>query len=279
MWFIGKLSRDKRGAGSIIGAVFLILILLSGFAFYMLSVNVTDEYKETLRTMDQLDLKRKQEEIEFISVSTTDKDKLNITVKNTGPYQTHLIWLGVFDETTSPPTQKYYPSSRYINPAETETNIGPDEMGEDVILEGNEYAIQLVTELGNTFIYSYPPAEEEGAGIGEITITGPDEISWKTYTEYTIGVTAANGDPVTDPLLLTIYINGSNIDIELSSIPSIWTIDMGTGGNPWLGVVELDDNGEFTFEFRSKVGAGETFTLFIQVGDLVRKKEIVQLPK
>ncbi|MFQ6081579.1 MAG: hypothetical protein ACE5OW_07930, partial [Candidatus Bathyarchaeia archaeon] len=64
MWFIGKLeklSRDRRGVGSLVGAAFLILILLSGFAFYMLSVNVTGEYRETLGTMDELDLKRKQE--------------------------------------------------------------------------------------------------------------------------------------------------------------------------------------------------------------------------
>jgi len=36
MWFIGKLSRCKRGVGSIIGAIFLVLILLTGFTFYFL---------------------------------------------------------------------------------------------------------------------------------------------------------------------------------------------------------------------------------------------------
>jgi hypothetical protein len=277
MRFIGKLSRDKRGIGSLVGAAFLILILLSGFAFYMLEVNITDEYRETLGTMDELDLKKEQEKIEFVSVSTTEEDKLDITVKNTGPHQTHLIWLGVFDETTTPPHQNYYRLNRYINPAETETGIGLTEMDGE-ILEGHQYTIQVITELGNIFIYSYSPAEE-GVSVGKITITGPDEIPWNTYTEYMVGVTYANEDPATDPLLLTIYINGSNIDIKPGSIPSIWVIDTGTGGNPWLGVVQLDANGEFTFEFRSKVGAGENLTLFIQVGDLVGKKEIVQLPK
>ncbi|NIO36951.1 hypothetical protein GTO27_04520, partial [Candidatus Bathyarchaeota archaeon] len=108
MFFIGKLSRNKRGAGSIIGAVFILLILLSGFTFYSLKENVTEDYTETVQDMQQLDLKRNKETIEFISLSTTSDNKLNITVKNTGSYQIHLIWLGIFDETTSPTTEEYH---------------------------------------------------------------------------------------------------------------------------------------------------------------------------
>jgi len=169
MWFIGKFSRDERGIGSLVGAAFLILILLSGFAFYMLSVNVTDEYRESLEAMGQLDLKRKQEKIEFVNVTTTDENKLNITMENTGPYQTHLIWLGVFDETAPPSTQNYYELDSYINPAETETGIGSTEMDGEIV-EEHQYTIQLITELGNIFIYRYPPDEEEEyATISDVT--------------------------------------------------------------------------------------------------------------
>jgi len=184
MWFIGKFSRDERGIGSLVGAAFLILILLSGFAFYMLSVNVTDEYRESLETMDQLDLKRKQEKLEFVSVTTTDEDKLNITVENTGPYQTHLIWLGVFDETSSPTTQNYSQLNRYINPVETETGIGSTEM-DDEIVEGHQYTIQLITDLGNIVVYSYPPEEEEEESwVPPPEYFGVFSLDW-FYFEYT----------------------------------------------------------------------------------------------
>ena len=157
MRFIGNLSRNKQGAGSIIGATFLVLILLTGYTFYTLHVNLANDYTKTLEEMQQLDLKRNKENLEFISVSTISGDKLNITVKNTGSYQTHLIWLGIFNETAN--TQEYYNINFYINPAETVTDIRNETI---TIPEGQELVIQLVTEIGNTFIYSYP--EELGDG-------------------------------------------------------------------------------------------------------------------
>jgi hypothetical protein len=155
MLSIGKLNQDKRGAGSIIGAVFLVLILLSGYTFYTLNVTVANDYTQTLQDIQQLDLKRNKEIIEFLSVSF-DQDKLNITVKNKGPYLTHLIWLGVFDETAN--SQDYYMIEFYVNPSETVTNIGDDTI---LSFEEQERTIQLVTEFGNAFSYIYPPSEEE----------------------------------------------------------------------------------------------------------------------
>jgi len=164
MQLIGKLDQDKRGIGSIIGATFLVFILLSGFTFYILTVNINDGYTAVLQTMDQLDLQKKQENVEFVSISTTNEDKLNVTVKNAGSHQTQLIWLGIFDETVTPNTQEYHKMDVYINPAETLSNIPEENI---TILEGQERVIQLVTELGNTFNSNYPPREE-----ATITITG-----------------------------------------------------------------------------------------------------------
>jgi len=163
MWSTGKLRRDRRGAGSIIGAVFLILILLSGYIFYTLNVNVANDYTETLQDMQQLDLKKNKENIDFASVSFSEEGELNITVENTGSSQIHLIWLGIFDETVTPSTQEYYEIDFYVNPAETVTNIGNEDVS---TFEGQDRTIQLVTALGNTFSYIYPPAIESGVAEG-----------------------------------------------------------------------------------------------------------------
>jgi len=151
MWLIGKLNRNDRGAGSIIGAIFILLILVTGFAFYRIDVSVTEDYTKTVQDMGQLDQKRNKEKIEFTSISITTANKLNITVKNTGSYQTHLIWLGLTNKTAN--TQEYFIISFYINPAETEVNVQNASIS---ITEGHEYIIQLVTELGNSFDYKYP---------------------------------------------------------------------------------------------------------------------------
>jgi len=159
MWFITKLSSNKRGVGSILGAAFLLLILLSGFASYTLYVKRVSEYTKILQDMQQLDLQRDKAKIEFISVSFTSEDELNITVKNTGSYHVHLIWLGIFDEAAN--TQDYYKINFYISPAETEPDIGNNTIS---TFEGQPHVIQLVTELGNTFSYSYPESSEGDSG-------------------------------------------------------------------------------------------------------------------
>jgi len=191
MWFTGKLNRGKRGAGSIIGATFLVLILLTGYTFYFLNVNVTEDYNKTLQDREELDLKRNKENIEFTSVSF-DGNELNITVKNTGSYQIHLIWLGIFDETAAN-TQDYYKINFYVNPAETIPNIGNTSIPD---FEGLERVIQLVTELGNTFSYSYPASENGDGSQTEITVTaGTASSNTKAFIAYLSSTLSGNQFP------------------------------------------------------------------------------------
>jgi len=159
----------RRGQGSIVGAAFILLILLTSYTFYTFHVEVTNGYVNTLQEMQELNTKRDKESVEFISASFTSQDELNITVENTGSYQTHLIWLGIFDEAAN--NQDYIKIDYYVDPAETMSGIGNETIA---TFEEQERVIQLVTELGNTFSYSYP---EETAGDGgdaqsSVTITG-----------------------------------------------------------------------------------------------------------
>jgi len=186
MYTVGS---PRRGQGSILGAAFILLILLTSYTFYTLHVEVTNGYMRTLQDMQLLDLKRSKENIEFISVSFTSQDELNITAKNTGSYQVHLIWLGIFDDDTN--TQDYYKINFYIDPTETESDIRNDTIP---TFEGQERVIQIVTELGNIFSYSYPEAAEDDAQAS-ITITGikstavynPSEWNLLGSTEYVSG--------------------------------------------------------------------------------------------
>ncbi|MFB0543507.1 MAG: hypothetical protein ACETVR_01880 [Candidatus Bathyarchaeia archaeon] len=244
----GRLSRNERGTGSIIGAAFLLLILLSGFSAYALSVRTQIAYRGTLEEMDQLDNRRDKEEITFEEVSLTLDQRLNITVKNTGSYPAHLIWLGVLNRTSTPEDQRYFSQDIYLNPGETATNIGSN----ITLNSDNHYIIQIVTELGNLFIYDLYP----------ITITGPDTIPHKTKTIYTIKIPTTTGTPV--PIYFSIYANGSKVEFSGISNPD------------WL---HTDANGECTVEIMSTNVEGETFILYVMAGDLVGQKRIIQEPK
>jgi hypothetical protein len=252
MWSIGKLSYDKRGVGSIIGAVFIILILLSGYTFYILNVNVTEEHNKTLQDMQQLDFKRNKEKIEFTSLLITINNKLNITVKNTGSYQVHLIWLGVFNKTPTPETQRYFSQDTYINPGKNVTSIGSN----IAVTTSSKYVIQLVTELGNVFNYD----------LYSITITGSDSIPYyqipADWRSYTIQIPSTIGSSV--PIYFSIYANGSTAVFDGISNPA------------W---VCTSKSGIYTVRISSANAAGETFILYVTAGNMVGQKRITQVPR
>jgi len=248
MWCTGKLSSNKRGAGSIIGAVFILLILLTGFTYYFLNVNVTEDYNKILQDMQELDLKRNKENIEFTSVSITADEKLNMAVRNTGSYQIHLIWLGVFNKTSTPETQQYFSENTYVDPGEAATEIGSS----ITVAAGSQYVIQLVTELGNVF----------NSDLYPIKITGPNTISFNFWTDYTIQIPSTTVTSV--PIYFSIYANGSSV--TFFGIPAISNPD-------WL---HTDANGEYTVTLRSSNVAGETFVLYVMAGSLVGQKRITQ---
>jgi hypothetical protein len=219
--FIGRLSQDKRGIGSIIGAVFLILILLSGYAFYALNFNVTKGYTETLQDMQQLDLEKNKENIEFVTVSFS-LNELNMTIKNTGSCQSHLIWLGIFNETVTPNMQYYYRIDFYINPAETVTSVGNSSADD---FEGQERVIQLVTELGNTFSYAYPPSGGESAQIYDFVDSNSSDVdlSPNKGTHSFFPAMKAGPDGICDVLTETIESSITNVTlIDQESFEGLW---------------------------------------------------------
>jgi len=151
----GKPNRRKKAVGSIIGAVFLVLIILSGFTFYQLYLNIAGHYNGALQSMGESDWSRNREKIAIKNVEITDPGNLNVTVENDGTLQSHLIWFGIFNMSASPETQAYYPLDISVDPAETESVVSVF-----TVVQGKKYAVQLVTELGNTIGFKFYPASE-----------------------------------------------------------------------------------------------------------------------
>jgi hypothetical protein len=220
----GKPSRRKKAVGSIIGAVFLVLIILSGFTFYQLYLNISDHYNGTLQSMGDSDWSRNREEIVIKNVDMTSAGNLNVTVENDGAFQSHLIWFGIFNKSATPETQAYYPLDLSIDPAETKNLVSSF-----VVTQGKKYAVQLVTELGNAIGFKFYPASEVKC--------------WLTLT--TAPPTAYKGNNVT--VVLTVTHNDSEVDaiqsltVSLSATPS--------------GLVQLMDNSSLSVEGLAKGGS------------------------
>ena len=151
---IGRLRRRNHGVGSIIGAVFVALIFLSGFAFYAVTQDVTQHYNNTISSMNDKDWNRNQEKIVIKQIAITSTNKLNVTAENDGSIQSHLIWLGIFNKTATPENQTYQALNEFVRPGETDNIVS-----NSTVIAGNKYVIQLVTELGNTVKNVFYPAK------------------------------------------------------------------------------------------------------------------------
>ncbi len=195
---IGKLSQHNRGVGSIIGAVFVALILLSGFAFYAFTQDVTQHYNNTMSSMNDMDWNRNQESIIIKRIAITGTNQLNITAENDGPIQSHLIWLGIFNTTATPENQTYQALNEFVAPSEINNIIS-----NFTVTAGNKYVVQLVTELGNVVESKFYPASYVSCAL--TLVTAPP--------------TVYQGNNVT--VLLTVTLNDTVVDSIQSLITNV----------------------------------------------------------
>ena len=186
---IGRPSQHERGVGSIIGAVFVALIFLSGFTFYAVTEGITQHYNDTMSSMSDMDWNRNQENIVIKQIAITSTNKLNVTAENDGSVQSHLIWLGIFNKTATPQNQTYEHLNEFVRPGETDNIVS-----NSTVIAGNKYLIQLVTELGNKIESKFYPATYVNCALTLVS-TPPTVYQGNNFT-----------------VLLTVTLNDTTLD-------------------------------------------------------------------
>ena len=101
-----KKKLDKRGFSSIVGAIFMILIVWTlASSFFLFTMSQNSAYNDAVRARNQLDINRISENIYVINVnySVSANNNVSITAKiqNTGPssIQFVTIWFYVSNNT------------------------------------------------------------------------------------------------------------------------------------------------------------------------------------
>jgi hypothetical protein len=198
---IGRPRRRNHGVGSIIGAVFVALIFLSGFAFYAVTQDVTQHYNNTISSMNDKDWNRNQEKIVIKQIAITSTNQLNVTAENDGSIQSHLIWLGIFNKTATPENQTYQALNEFVRPGETDNIVS-----NSTVIAGNKYVIQLVTELGNVIESKFYPASYVSCAL--TLVTAPPTVY--QGNNVTVLLTVTPNDTVVDSIQsLTVTINAT----------------------------------------------------------------------
>jgi hypothetical protein len=181
--------------------VFLALILLSGFAFYAIDQDITQHYNATVSSMNANDQNRNKENIVINQITITSNNTLNVTATNDGPTQSQLIWLGIFNETANPENQTYEALNQFVGPGQT-ANI----VSNVTVTSGNQYLIQLVTELGNTVDCNFYSANYVSCAL--TLVTAPPTVYQGNNVTVLLTVTA-NSTSVNSIQSLTATINAT----------------------------------------------------------------------
>src|SRR5574340_463084 len=141
--------KSRRGISSVVGTVFAIIALASTVGYITYSMNVLDNYNQSVLARSQQAADITKEKFQVSSV-TFANNKLNITVVNTGslPVNFTKIWITNKSATTTAWVKSYTPVNSLAAPGNTLTNIG---QGVNTWLNTNyPYHVKLVTSRGNT---------------------------------------------------------------------------------------------------------------------------------
>jgi hypothetical protein len=96
------ISSTRRAIGSIIGGVFILLILVMGFTFYLLSNRGVSAQQQIFSEMQSYDIDRAQEKIvlyESVHIEDWTSDHIQINIQNRGPKLVNIIKIGLWNGT------------------------------------------------------------------------------------------------------------------------------------------------------------------------------------
>jgi hypothetical protein len=131
-----RLKRDQRGISNIIVVVLSLVVILA-----IVSNIVLWNYE-----MTQLDWEKMKENVAITNVEReTEPSGSQFAFQNDGGLTVHLVSLWIINSTE----HQQYDINVFINSAETETY-----RSSDILLPTGNYTVKVVTERGNTAVYS-----------------------------------------------------------------------------------------------------------------------------
>jgi hypothetical protein len=206
---------SSRGVASIIGGVFLILIILSAYAFFVMSNQATNDLQSTIRTMNAVDDDKKQETVVINNVVLSG-DTLSLNLYNQGPKDVDINYIGWMNEDKPNAVYTFTKVDLVISPDKfLITNL-------DVENSTGKYQIKVISSLGNVFVASYPFVSQASTSISLIQTNGPQGItvtlSGSGFTSNSPITIEYDQQPIT-PSNLTLSSNGSGLFSTTFTVP------------------------------------------------------------
>ncbi len=200
-----NMNRSKMGLSSIMGAIFLVLVMIAGFNMITWGIQQQDGYSLSLLDRSTEDWNRISEEAEITS-AIIDQGKFNISIQNKGSLAAHIVRLWVTNETANPQWHQKYDIDYYVNPGETIYNVGQTLPLYAVNSSG--YTLTVITERGNSETFRILPSSMSPP---RIVMNVPVNIM-----QANLPVTAAN-----IKVLMFVTNNNTNVDAIRNVVPQL----------------------------------------------------------
>jgi hypothetical protein len=161
--------KRRSGIASIIGGAFLILIIISSYAFFAFSNKATNDLQSTINNQNSLSEKRNQEDLSFdYIVPNQDNNGLVLAVINSGSIQITVKYVGINDVLTG--------NYDFYQPLGNPDIKQGDRNSFNIPIVGtynpaDTYHIKLITSTGRIFSFSYPSLLNHYSSVSSISIT------------------------------------------------------------------------------------------------------------
>lgn len=275
-----KKKLDKRGFSSIVGAIFMILIVWTlASSFFLFTMSQNSAYNDAVRERNQLDVNRISENIYVVNVnySVSANNNVSITAKiqNTGPssIQFVTIWFYVSNNTWA--NYNYANLTLTVKGGAT-YSLNNSTVVNGVSLTGNyDVTSWLITARGNTISLPKQPAitnriivAQLAQGIGSIAL---DFSTFRFFTyatgtklaNYSSGVKSFNVPGKVTPIAFGATL--TNLDpreaaITLNQYSNIWLVFPGAPGQiVQFFIVNVASDGTITTPYSPiTIAFGET---------------------
>ncbi len=193
----------RRGLSTIIGAVFFVLVMGSTIGYVTYSMDLLDDLAYQIDVKQDTNQNRQKEEFK-ISKSEIVDNKFNFTLQNNGNIPINITKLWVQNTTDSTWNQTKYQLNQLVSSGGTITNIGQNIPL--IALTSESYKMKLVTERGNSEVFSIGSVSEQPLDIQLLAIPN---------------IVATN---FTTTLLMTIVNNMSSNNILLNVEPDTMSV-------------------------------------------------------
>jgi len=247
---------NRRGLSSVIGMVFLVIVMSSTIGYFTYGVNLIEQLHDQLVSKG-LEMQDKTKENFEISIAKIDAGKFNLTIHNTGelPIKFTRIWVNNVTDSTWP--LQNFTVNKIVTPQEIITNVG---QGLNLqALESQAYSIKLITDRGNgkEFFMNSPSQEPLDLKLMALPETVPDGFQTTLLLAVTNNMTKNNMLLNIKPIMQTPQVSGSAAYTLISDMAPSQKSTLDKGDTVFF---------TWTYEITGSLNDSVIFTISLQNG-------------